>query len=266
MAVQTTLPPATLYTSGELSLHHLRPVRADGGLLIAQASTVHLGRSLAVSEAVVSDAHGRVVARAASRCHVMPPLDLPADLPDEPWAQRARPSDDPYRRPVAGGPVPLPAWEASSGIDILDAQQRGSLPASPLHRLTGIQVRSWSEGCLDAAMGASPWLAAPHANVHGGALCLLAYAAIAGAVQTTVPTGFGFATVDAKTSFLRPVATDDQTLTARANVVRRGRTTAIATAEIIDAAGKTVVLSTGTAVVLERPFHADFGREAQEAA
>lgn len=71
-AIQTVLPPATGYTTSELSINLVRPVPRSGQL-IARGRLVHGGRQLALSEAFVTDDAGRLIAHGTSRCVVFPP-------------------------------------------------------------------------------------------------------------------------------------------------------------------------------------------------
>ncbi|HSP64637.1 MAG TPA: PaaI family thioesterase, partial [Candidatus Deferrimicrobium sp.] len=51
-------------------------------------------------------------------------------------------------------------------------------------------------------------------------------------------------------NYLRPVAPDGSLLHARATVAHRGRSLAVATAEIVDESGRRVAMATGSAQVL----------------
>ena len=100
-------------------------------------------------------------------------------------------------------------------------------------------------------MPASEWLCTPvPGRLYGGATAFLAGTAIDGAVQTTVPAGTAFASVDLKVYFLRPVVPNGQPLVADGTVIHRGRTVAIGTSEVFDADGKKVAVATGSALVL----------------
>lgn len=71
-AVHTTLPAGTAYTSIELKVSYLRPVRADSGVLTARGRVVKPGRKVAFAEGEVLDAEGKVLATATTSCLVMP--------------------------------------------------------------------------------------------------------------------------------------------------------------------------------------------------
>ncbi len=69
-AIQTTLPPATAYTTQELTLNYLRPTSTASEVLVARGRLVHLGRSLGLSEVIVEDANGRTLGHGSSRFHL----------------------------------------------------------------------------------------------------------------------------------------------------------------------------------------------------
>ena len=58
-----------------------------------------------------------------------------------------------------------------------------------------------------------------------------------------------------KVNFLRPVVPHQGDLLARARIVHRGRTIAVATCEIVNAEGKTVAMATASVLILPgRPW------------
>lgn len=71
-AVHSTLPAGTGYTSLEIKVSYLRPVRAGEGDLVATGRVTKPGRRAAFSEGEVRDDAGRLVATATSTCLVFP--------------------------------------------------------------------------------------------------------------------------------------------------------------------------------------------------
>jgi uncharacterized protein (TIGR00369 family) len=255
-SIQTRLGPGIPYTTAELSLSFLRPASA-GGALAASGQAIHVGRSVALSEAFVF-AGDALIGHGTSRCAVFPPIDPLPDPPEElPEIDPEESDDDPFRRPPpTDGILPQEVWDELPGAEILARQMRGELPPPPIHHLTGMRPTEAGEGTVTFAMPASEWLASPAARLQGGTIAMLADAAMLNAVMTTTPAGTAIAGLDLKTNFLRPVPPDGRDLTARAEVVHSGRTIAIARAEVANAEGKAVLLATGSAMLLEgRPAH-----------
>jgi uncharacterized protein (TIGR00369 family) len=124
------------------------------------------------------------------------------------------------------------------------------VPLPPLHHLLGIQPVRADDQTAAASMPFTGWLATPFGWPQGGFVALLADIAIALAVQTTVPPGGRFASLDCKVNFLRPVAGDGANVEATARVVHRGRTLAIAETELTDSNGRRVALASGSSAIL----------------
>jgi len=67
-AVHTTLPAGTGYTSLDLTTKFLRPVTVDSGELRCEGTVISRGRTVALAEARLLDAEGRLLAHATSSC------------------------------------------------------------------------------------------------------------------------------------------------------------------------------------------------------
>lgn len=251
-AVQTALPPATPYTTSDLSLSFLRPVVADGKTLVARGWVVHVGKSLALSEVEITDGSERLVAHGTSRCFV---LDQITPVPDASGMEKVeipvQETPDPYLRPVAGGPVPQEEWDRRTGLGVMQALARGELPAPPISHLTGLFPTEMAEGSSTFVLPTSPWLTSPLGTVQGGATALLADTVLGTAIQTTIPKRTVYSPLDLKVSFLRPVFADGRDLVGKAMVTHRGRSLAVAGAEIVNADGKKAAVATGTALIRE---------------
>jgi uncharacterized protein (TIGR00369 family) len=249
-AIQATLPAGTLYTTSELSMSYLRPVLADGRDLVARGRLIHAGRSLALSEAVVTDAAGRELAHATSRCFVFPPLDPPPPKPDPPLVDRpVYDTPDPWQRPPEGAVLGAEAEELD-GYELYRRCASGEIPPPPLHHLTGSMPVAVGRGETTWTMPASTWLCSPTGFVEGGMLVYLVDAAIASASATLTPAGTACAPIDITVKFIRPVPPDGTLLTATGRVVNHGRSLSVATGEIRNAAGKLVATAIGSAMLL----------------
>ena len=256
-AIQTSLPAFTPYTTAELSMNYARPVTADSGTLIARGRLIFGGKSLGLSDTVIEDGRGRVVAHGTSRCVIFPPIEMSAPPPSEleEVEEAVYDTPDPYLRPVEGQPLSQDIWDRMSGLEILRAHMAGELPVPPITHLTGLRVIAAEEGTCTFVLPATEWLCSPLARLEGGAIALLADTAIATAIQTTVPPRTAYAPLDLKVNFLRPVAPDGRGLIGRGDVVQRGRSIAVANAELQTQDGKRVALATGTAMLLPgRPW------------
>lgn len=251
VAIQTGLPPATPYTTSELSMNFLRPATVGSGALVARGRLVHLGRRFGLSEASIEDSSGRLLAHGTSRCFIFdqitpvpgPPDLAPVDLP-------THPTPDPYQREPQGEVWPQSVWDERSGLEVMKAAAAGELPRPPLAALTGMRPTAAEEGAMSWVLPATGWLCSPTGFIQGGVIAMLADVALGGSVATTLDRRTAYASVDLKVHYLRPVPPDGNELTARARVTHAGRNIAVASAEILNAAGKRVALATGSSMIL----------------
>lgn len=257
--VQSALPPATPYTTSDLSMSFLRPVVADGTDLVARGRLVQVGRSLALSQVEISHSTERLVAHGTSRCFVLDRLDpIPDSSEVKPIEVPIYETPDPHRRPVAGTPLPQETWDRMTGLEIMKAFLVGSVPAPPISHLTGLRPTEAEEGTSTFVLPTSPWLTSPLGTVQGGAIALLADTVLATTVQTTLPRRTVYAPLDLKVNYLRPVFADGRDLVGTGSIVHRGRTLAVVNAEIHNADGKRVAVAGGTALIREgRPWRAE---------
>lgn len=175
-AIQTALPPFTGYTTAELSMNYARPVTPESGTLVARGRLIFAGRSLGLSETVIEDARGRIVAHSTSRCVIFPPMGPPpSEVPEHPsleWPASGTP--DPYLRPPAGTVIPQDVWDRTSGLDVLRQQIEGILPIPPVTHLTGMRPTEASDGACTFVLPATEWLCSPLGTVEGGVTAMLA--------------------------------------------------------------------------------------------
>ena len=257
-AAQSRLPPATPYATAELSLVFVRPVNAGSGRLVATGTSVHAGRSMAVTSCPVVDGQGRVVALTQSRLFVFEPGTPPAagDVPPHIEPEYATPP--PHLRPVEGEWLDAASLHAISGLDLLRGCISGEIAAPPLGHLTGLRPIAAEEGRTEWRLPASEWFTAPPPNrLQGGAVAMLAGHAAEAAIQTLAPTADAYVTVDLNVYFIRPARADGRDLSAEGVVVHAGRSVMIATSTVTDADGKTVATATASAQLGTRSRPAD---------
>jgi len=70
-ALHTLLPKGVGYTTLELKVNLVRPVRPDTGVLRATGTVVHKGKRTAITEARMEDASGALYAFATSTCMIL---------------------------------------------------------------------------------------------------------------------------------------------------------------------------------------------------
>jgi uncharacterized protein (TIGR00369 family) len=70
-AIHTLLPKGTAYTTLELKVNFLKPLKSTTGEVICEGKTVYVGGRVATAEARVTDAAGNLYAHATTTCLVM---------------------------------------------------------------------------------------------------------------------------------------------------------------------------------------------------
>ena len=165
-AVQTALPPATPFTTAEISFKFLRTVVPKSGTLTvrqADPRRPEYGR-LPVE---VTDEAGRLLAVTSTRCAILPRVEVPWEVIEQALKNPPRlrepewPSPHPYERPVVGEVLAQDIWDGMDGLGVLRSLITGDLPAPPLAHFCGIAPVAAEAGTTTWKMPASEWLCAP---------------------------------------------------------------------------------------------------------
>lgn len=137
------------------------------------------------------------------------------------------------------------------GLDLLRAVRAGDLPTPPVAATLGFAGFDVDAGWASFRLVPGEYHYNPSGVVHGGILASLADTAMGCAVQTTLPAGEGFVTLELKTNFVRAVTVETGEITAIGEVLHRGRRVATAEARVIDGAGRLLAHASTTCLLLE---------------
>jgi uncharacterized protein (TIGR00369 family) len=142
------------------------------------------------------------------------------------------------------------AGRSMSGIDFLRAIRDGRLPSPPIAELLGFRLVEVEPGhaVFEVLPGEQHYN--PIGVVHGGLAMTLLDSAMGCAVQTHMPAGGGYTTLEAKTNLVRAVTGTTGMLRAIGKVVHLGSRVATAEARLVDASGKLYAHATTTCLVL----------------
>jgi uncharacterized protein (TIGR00369 family) len=149
---------------------------------------------------------------------------------------------------------PLEAFATAagmSGLQYLRAMGEGRVPKPPFAELLGIEGIEVEEG--RAVFGAVP--AEYHYNpiglVHGGLAMTLLDSSMGCAVQSTLPAGVGYTTLEVKVNFARAITRDTGPVRCEGTVVHLGRTVATAEGRVVaEESGKLLAHGTSTCLIL----------------
>jgi uncharacterized protein (TIGR00369 family) len=156
--------------------------------------------------------------------------------------------DEPVRG-VNGDPTPL----RMRGLEAALGWVRGTLPAPPMHHLTGIRPTDASLNRSTFAMPLTPWLLDNAGLVEPGVLAFLADAPLSSAIYTAVGPGQFVSTSELSLSFIQPVQRDATGLVARASVVHANRDAGVSVAEVTDSEGRLLAHATTRCVIIDVP-------------
>ena len=137
-----------------------------------------------------------------------------------------------------------------SGITFLKAMQSGELPPPPFAALLGIWITEVSEGRVVFAAEPSEYHYNPLGTVHGGVMATLLDSALGCAVQTMLPAGTSYTTLELKVNYLRPITEKTGTIYTEGKIIHIGGRTATAEARLTDAKGKIYAHGTTTCIIM----------------
>lgn len=139
---------------------------------------------------------------------------------------------------------------ALSGIEHLEAMRRGDLPPPPIAELFGFRIVDVAAGEVSFTYQPDESAYNPIGLVHGGLVCTLLDSVLGCAVQTTLPLGVTYTSIELKVNYLRPVHGDTGELRARGWVTKPGRRVAFAEGDVRDAGAKVVATASGSCLVM----------------
>ena len=144
------------------------------------------------------------------------------------------------------------AGRSMKGIDFLRAIRDGSLPPPPMAELLGFKLVEVDTGhaVFEVLPGEQHYN--PIGVVHGGLAMTLLDSAMGCAVQTQMPAGGGYTTLEAKTNLTRAITSQTGKLRAVGKAIHVGSRVATAEGRLVDAAGKLYAHATTTCLVLSQ--------------
>lgn len=147
---------------------------------------------------------------------------------------------------------PAPALRAArsmSGLEYLKAIQSGELPPPPIATLMDMTIVEASEGRVVFSAEPAEYHYNPLGTVHGGFAATLLDTAMGCVVQSLLPAGTGYTTLELKVNYLRPLTSSTGTVMCEGNVIHLGGRIATAEARVTDAAGKLYAHGTTTCMI-----------------
>ncbi|MBX9395068.1 PaaI family thioesterase [Streptomyces sp. TRM72054] len=140
-----------------------------------------------------------------------------------------------------------------AGIDFLRELQAGRLPGPPINYAIDFSLDEVEPGRAVFSLTPGEEHYNPIGSVHGGIFATLLDSAAGCAVQTTLPQGMAYTSLDLTVKFLRRITVETGTVRAVGTVVNKGRQTALAQAQLVDVKDRLLAHATSSCLLFPVP-------------
>jgi len=138
-----------------------------------------------------------------------------------------------------------------SGLEFLRAIAAGKLPSPPIAQTLGFTLSEVSEGLAVFRVEPQEFHYNPIGVVHGGLAATLLDSCMACAIQSTLPRGRAYTTLELKVNLTRAITASTGLLRCEGRVIHAGKQVGTAEGRITDAQGRLYAHGTTTCMVFE---------------
>ncbi|MFI5865370.1 PaaI family thioesterase [Streptomyces sp. NPDC051546] len=149
--------------------------------------------------------------------------------------------------------IPAQAARGMAGLDFLREVQAGRVAAPPIGRTLDFALDEVEHGRAVFSLLPGEEHYNPIGSVHGGVFATLLDSAAGCAVQSTLPQGMAYTSLDLTVKFLRPISVDTGRVRAIGTVLNSGRRIALAQAELVDAQDRLLAHATSSCMLFPVP-------------
>jgi uncharacterized protein (TIGR00369 family) len=139
-----------------------------------------------------------------------------------------------------------------SGLDYLRAIAAGEAPQPPIGATIGMRLTEAEDGRVVFTLEPAEYHYNPIGSVHGGIAATLLDSAMGCAVNTRLPLGTGYTTLELKVNYIRPLVVGTGEVRSIGNIIHVGGRVATAEGRVVDASGKLYAHGTTTCLILRR--------------
>ena len=143
--------------------------------------------------------------------------------------------------------------KAGSGMEFLQRIWRGELPSVPIGRTLDFVPIEGEPGRIVFQGTPGPQHYIPLGSVHGGYFCTLLDSAVGCAVQSMLPQGVGYTTLELKVNLIRALTAKTGPVRAEGKTIQVGRSVGIAEGRLFDVDGKLYAHCTTTCLIFPLP-------------
>jgi uncharacterized protein (TIGR00369 family) len=144
-----------------------------------------------------------------------------------------------------------------SGLEFLEAIRTGRIPPAPIGVLMGFSIVEVAEGRVTFAVIPAEYHYNPIGVVHGGLAATLLDSAMGCAVQSKLPRGRAYTTLDVQVRYLRPLTVKTGRVLGLGLSVHSGGRLATAEGRVVDEAGKLYATGTTSCLLFDMPAQGD---------
>ncbi|MGH2484387.1 MAG: PaaI family thioesterase [Ktedonobacterales bacterium] len=137
-----------------------------------------------------------------------------------------------------------------SGLDYLRAIAAGNAPQPPIANTLGMRLAEIEDGRAVFTLEPAEYHYNPIGSVHGGIAATLLDSAMGCAVNTRLPLGTGYTTLELKVNYIRPLVIGIGVVRCVGTIIHVGGRVATAEGRIVDANGKLYAHGTTTCLIL----------------
>ena len=139
------------------------------------------------------------------------------------------------------------------GLDFFKLMLAGEMPPPPMIDLLGIRLAEVEEGRVVFTATCEERFYNGTGVAHGGFAATILDTALGCAINSAMPAGRRFTTLELKVNLTRPITKDAGLLRCEAKVVHVGGRTATSEGRIVDRQGKLYAHGTTTCIIVDAP-------------
>lgn len=139
------------------------------------------------------------------------------------------------------------------GFTFLNGILNGEIPPAPIAGTIGFEPLELEKGKAVFAFEPQEFHYNPIGSVHGGVITTVLDTVMGCTVQSALPSGMAYTTLELKVNFLRAVVIGCGTLRSTGKIIHLGRSTALVEADLLDAAGKAYAHAVSTCLLMPVP-------------
>lgn len=147
------------------------------------------------------------------------------------------------------GVTPLETIRTMSGLEFLSRIAAGELPGPPIADLLGFRLAEVAEGRAVFVSEPRRHHYNPIGSVHGGFAATLLDSCMACSVQSRLPAGKGYTTLEFKVNLVRPLSDETGPVRAEGTAIQVGSRVGTAEGRLVDGSGKIYAHGTTTCLI-----------------